>query len=295
MSSRFNTLLLREWMQHKRGWLITLLLPPILFLALLTFGNTEGNPDASPLGIALLFVVASTGALFALAWLSAMFQLSGLARRDNQDRSVEFWLSLPAGHGESIGATVLAHAVLVPLAALLVGYAFGGLISTALVLKMMGTVGWQAVPWLQVLSLSLPLLARALFGVVLMSLWLAPLMLAMMAASAWLKRWGVPAVVLTVGAVGLVLDKLYGLPVVWQWLSIQQQGAANALLADYPALETRLAVLSPGGSGVFNASTWALQDSWVAVQQLASPHFIGGLIVAAGCFALLVLKRSRTT
>lgn len=295
MSSRFNTLLLREWMQHKRGWLITLLLPPILFLALLTFGNTEGNPDASPLGIALLFVVASTGAVFAIAWLSAMFQLSGLARRDNQDRSVEFWLSLPASHSESIGATVLAHAVLVPLAALLVGAAFGGLISTALVLKMMGTAGWQAVPWLQVLSLSVPLLGRALFGVVLMSLWLAPLMLMVMAASAWLKRWGVPAVVLTVGAIGLVLDKLYGLPIIWQWLTLQQQGAANALLADYPALEARLAVLSPGGSGAFNASAWALQDSWVAVQQLASPHFIGGLIVAAGCFALLVLKRARTT
>ena len=294
MTSRFNTLLLREWMQHKRGWLITLLAPPIIFLALLSFGHAEGNPDASPLGIALLFVVASTGAVFAIAWLSAMFQLPGLVRRDNQDRSIEFWLSLPAGHSESIGATMLAHAVLVPLAALIVGYAFGALISTGLVLKMMGMAGWQAVPWLQVLGLSVPLLARALFGVVLMSLWLAPLMLIVMTASAWLKRWGVPAVALTVGVGGLVLDKVYGLPVVWQLLDAQQKGAANALLADHMALESQLSPLLPGGSGDFSASAWALQDSLVAVQQLASPHFIGGLIVAAGCFALLVLKRSRS-
>lgn len=293
MTSRFNTLLLREWMQHKRGWLITMILPPALFLALLTIGNADGNPDASPLGIALLFVMVTTGAVFGIAWLSAMFQLPGLVRRDNQDRSIEFWLSLPAGHSESIGATFLAHVVLVPLAALLVGYLFSAFISTGLVLKMMGMAGWQSVPWLQVLALSVPLLGRMLFGVVLMSLWLAPLMLIVMAASAWLKRWGVPAVALTVGVGGLVLDKFYGLPIVWQLLSAQQKGAMNALLADYPALEAQLGALRQDGSGTFGAAAWAVQDSWAAVQQLASPHFIGGLIVAAGCFALLVLKRSR--
>ena len=293
MTSRFNTLLLREWMQHKRGWLITMILPPALFLALLTIGNADGNPDASPLGIALLFVMVTTGAVFGITWLSAMFQLPGLVRRDNQDRSIEFWLSLPAGHSESIGATFLAHVVLVPLAALLVGYLFSAFISTGLVLKMMGMAGWQSVPWLQVLALSVPLLGRMLFGVVLMSLWLAPLMLIVMAASAWLKRWGVPAVALTVGVGGLVLDKFYGLPIVWQLLSAQQKGAMNALLADYPALETQLGALRQDGSGTFGAAAWAVQDSWAAVQQLASPHFIGGLIVAAGCFALLVLKRSR--
>ena len=68
----------------------------------------------------------------------------------------------------------------------------------------------------------------------------------------------------------------------------------NALLADYPALESRLGALHVGGSGNFNAAAWAVHDSWVAVQNLASAHFIGGLIVAAGCFALLVLKRSRS-
>ncbi len=31
-------------MQHKRGWLVTLLLPPLLFLAILPFGTVEGIP-----------------------------------------------------------------------------------------------------------------------------------------------------------------------------------------------------------------------------------------------------------
>ena len=66
------------------------------------------------------------------------------------------------------------------------------------------------------------------------------------------------------------------------------------MLSDYPSLEQQLTTLHSGGSGAFGASAWALQDSLVALQNLASPHFIGGLIVAAGCFALLVLKRSRS-
>ncbi|MGS0754843.1 hypothetical protein ACVBEH_09075 [Roseateles sp. GG27B] len=56
MNHRFSTLLLREWMQHKRGWLVTLLLPPTAFLALLFVGSAEGNPDTSALGMALIFV-----------------------------------------------------------------------------------------------------------------------------------------------------------------------------------------------------------------------------------------------
>jgi ABC-2 type transport system permease protein len=292
MPTRFQTLLLREWMQHKRGWLITLLAPPSLFLALLTVGNANGHPDASPLGMALIFMMVSTMAVFVIAWLSAMFQLPGLARRDAQDRSIEFWLSLPASHGESIAATVLSHAVLVPLAAVLVGYAFGGVISTALMIKSQGLAGWHAVPWLQVMGLSLPLLARLLFGVLLMSLWLAPLVLMTMAASAWLKRWGMPALILTLGVGGLVLDKFYGLPIVWQLLHAQEAGAVSSLMVDRLALVQQLPGLR---SGSFDVTSWAMQDALLAAQQLVSAHFIGGLLVAAGCFALLVLKRSRSS
>ena len=53
MSARFPTLLLREWLQHQRGWLITLLLPPLIFLALLPFGQVSGFDKASPLGMGL--------------------------------------------------------------------------------------------------------------------------------------------------------------------------------------------------------------------------------------------------
>ena len=43
--SRFNTLLLREWMQHHRGWLAMMLLPPLLVLVLVPFGSVEIGPS----------------------------------------------------------------------------------------------------------------------------------------------------------------------------------------------------------------------------------------------------------
>lgn len=290
-TSRFATLLLREWMQHKRGWLITLLLPPALFLALLPFGEMQGAPD-SPLVVGLVPMLITPVALFAITWISAMFQLPGLARRDVQDRSIEFWLSLPASHAESIGATLLTHVLLVPLTALATGYLLGVLMSFAVVLKIGGLAGWAHVPWLQVLSLSLPLLLRAVAGVLLMTLWLAPLMLVFMAASAWLKRWGVPAVLLSIGIGGALLTKLYGNPIVWELLSAQRMGALRALMDAPHDLARAIEEMGSGGAP-FASGSWALQDLGSALQQAASPNFVGGLLLAAACFGLLVLRRRR--
>lgn len=294
MSSRFNTLLLREWMQHKRGWLITLLLPPLLFLAILPFGNVEGMPLDHPLPMALLIVMISSAAVFGISYASAMFQLSGLARRDNQDRSIEFWLSLPASHSESIGATVLTHTVLVPLAALVVGFGFSALIAPGVIAKQGGMAALASVPWSSVMVAAVPLLLRALLGVVLMSLWLAPLMLMLMAASAWLKRWGLPALALTLGVGGVILDKVYGLRIVWDLLDAQIKGASLALFADPSGLPAQLRDARLGSDEKLDTAAWALHDGLSALQALASPHLLGGLLVAAGCFALLVLKRSRS-
>jgi len=39
--------------------------------------------------------------------------------------------------------------------------------------------------------------------------------------------------------------------------------------------------------------TWAFEDIGRALRDLASPLFVGGLLAAAACFALLVLWRQR--
>jgi ABC-2 type transport system permease protein len=286
MTERFNALLLREWMQHQRGWLITLLAPPLIFLLLLAmpFATVEGLQEQAPLGVAVFTAMVSAVGLMGVALAVTGFQWPGLARRDAQDRSIEFWLSLPGSHAQSIGATVLSHGLLLPLAALGVGYGFGLLIGPGLLLRSGGWAALGAVGWGQMLQASLPLLLGAAIGLVLMLLWLAPFAFAVMAASAWLKRWGLPALAVAVVGSGLLLDKAYGNPVVWRLLSAQMEGAAwegrfQALMGAEPR------------TGEFAAAV--LSDLGHNFAALASPNFIGGLAVAGLCFWLLVLKRAR--
>ncbi|MDC8786995.1 hypothetical protein [Roseateles koreensis] len=295
MSTRFQTLLLREWLQHKRGWLITLLLPLSLFVALLPVGQVQGLPTEFPLGIALLIMGVTCLGVFAIVEFVALFQLPGLARRDQQDRSIEFWLSLPASHSESIGATLLAHALLLPLVALLVGAAAAPLMAAAVLFKQGGATLVSAVPWSSALTIGLLILLRTGLGLLMMSLWIAPVMLALMAASAWLKRWGMPALAIGVGMLGLLLSQGYNNPIVWQLLDAQQEGAKNALLINPEELAQRLhEAMAQADDGIPHILTWLAQDAWLEIQHLACAQFIGGLVLAAACFGLLVLKRSRS-
>ncbi|HEX2012696.1 MAG TPA: hypothetical protein VJN44_17345 [Roseateles sp.] len=290
MWTRFQTLMLREWMQHHKGWLLVMLVPPLAFLALLPFGSVDVEAELPVMLLAAMALAISAVAVAGLSWSVAMLQLPGLARRDQQDRSIEFWLSLPASHSESIAATLLMHVLLVPLLALLVGTALGFVISAALVLKLGGLAALAEVSWPAMAVGGLAGLARLALGLVLMSLWLAPLFMIMMAASAWLKRWGVPMVIGAVVIGGNVLAKVYGNPIVWKLLEAQLHGAASAFF-DHEGEFDRLRHAPEALGGA--VARWALEDGWQALLGLASPHLIGGLLVAAGCFALLVLRRRR--
>jgi hypothetical protein len=65
---------------------------------------------------------------------------------------------------------------------------------------------------LMLLAHGLALLARTALGLVLATLWLSPLILLTMVASAWLKRWGLPALVAALALLAGVLDKLLRQP-----------------------------------------------------------------------------------
>ena len=47
---------------------------------------------------------ATTALLLSVMSLASAVILAGVARRDHADRSIEFWLSLPVGHGASLAA-----------------------------------------------------------------------------------------------------------------------------------------------------------------------------------------------
>lgn len=286
MTTHIPTLLLREWMQHKRGWLIAALAPPLLFLTMLPFGQVEGLPMEKAEFVGLVILLVSTVAVYGICLLVALFQLPGLARRDTQDRSIEFWLSLPGRPAESVAATVLAHAWLAPLGGAVVGILFGLPIAMAVMASKGGLAAITSVNWSEIVTAAAPLLLRALAGTALMLLWLTPLIFVLMAASAWLKRLGTP-LVLVGGAVAVgVLHKVYRID--WPLEAIQAWNIqVNTTFVNQP---NRLPDALMSGTNLW---AWALQDFGYALAELASLQFLGWATVAAAGFALVVMKRKR--
>lgn len=301
---RFKTLLLREWMQHQRGWLVLLALPLLLVLGVGLFGELDfdlgddGQRDTPlPIALALATMMGVGGLTLVLAWAASLLQAPGLARRDVQDRSIEFWLSLPASHSQSLLATLLMHLVLWPWLALLCGLAGGMLASLLIVSKMFGVAAWFSLPWASLLPALVLLALRLMLGTLLATLWLSPLILGTMAASAWLKRWGLPVVVGGTVAGGLVLDKVYGNPIVWQALQLLGERASQALMAaDRSGGGPKgLAIHSDGdiAGALGMIPGWLLHDAGTALAQLASPAFVAAVAVGTLAFGALWLRRQR--
>jgi hypothetical protein len=290
MNTHIPTLLLREWMQHKRGWLITAFAPPLIFLAILLIpaAKVQGLPPDKLGIVAVMAPSFSTLVVYGICLLIALFQLPGLARRDVQDRSIEFWLSLPGRPSESVAATVLAHAWLAPLGGLLVGAVLGWPLAAAVIAKQQGLAAIGTVPWGEVASAFLPMLLRVVAGTLLTLLWLAPVIFTLMAASAWLKRLGTPVVLVGGGVAVAVLYKAYDIAWPLEALRGLAEQTNQALFGSQRALGT--ALKSGGPDDLWQ---WAAHDFGLALSQLASLQFLGWAAVAAAGFALVVLKRTR--
>lgn len=298
--NRFLTLLRREWLQHRLGWLVIVAVPPLVALLLLLVGHLSveiddrnvvvelGRTPALPLAVA---AIAGTAlASFGLAWLASLFLSPGLARRDVQDRSIEFWLSLPVGHAAGVGAPLLAHLLLFPLAALGIGLASGFVVSTLLVVRFLGLGEWAALPWGWVLAVTLTTVLRTALGLVLASFWIAPIVGLAMAASAWLRRWGIPALVLGTVVVGQVLQRFFGQPLVSDLLGALVREARGAFVQGGPGS----GLILPSNDALEAMKTypaWALHDAGQAVAALAQPLSLLVAALAAASFALLVLRR----
>jgi|GEM_PF-6717944 len=230
-ATRFKTLMLREWLQNRWTWLIAIAALPVLTLVSLPFGEMQLGDKQVPGAALMLIPLAATPLVCVMiAWLTTLFMASGLARRDWQDRSIEFWMSLPSTHAEHIGAQYLMHAFVFPLLALVLGIGLGLLLVPVALLKMAGHYG--AVPVGEVLSvMSVPLLL-AVPALLIGALWMSPIVLTVMAASVWLKRLALP--ILAVIAVFLA-----NFP--------STRGTVRAFAADYAA---RIGQLFEGLVGV---------------------------------------------
>jgi hypothetical protein len=297
----FRSLLLREWLQHRTGWLVLMLLPSLL-MAALSLLDGEGldvqvgsRISQLPLLLQTLgWTVATTGLALLLVGLSVLFQLPGLARRDQQDRSLAFWQSLPVSDVQGVGATVLMHLLLLP--ALVVGAALLGaqLVAMQAIVLHHGLLPWLQQPWPLLLASLLLVLARLWLGLLLAVLWLSPLLLLSMAASAWLKRWAMP-VFAAASLLGVYwLDARLPLPLVGPALQRIGTEALYALLApDLFDGPRRLGLEADLAATVAALPAALLQDAARVLASAATPGFVLALLGGALGFLLLVLRRRR--
>lgn len=293
--NNFRTLLLREWLQYKWVWTGIIGVCLALMAAAVSVSTIDEVDLLTPepillIGAGITLVLVMTVVLMATAW-----QLLLLPRRDQQDRSIEFWASLPGSDSASIAAPLVAHGLLMPLGALVVALAAGLPIGLWLAARELGwavvdQIGWgpllQAWGWLSL---------RLMAGLVLAALWLSPLMLLAMAATAWLRLWGAALVI----SVGTVFVNLYQVQAVKQLIGAQLLGVRTAFISSVPKGSVNFNdedgfPLAQFFEALVQVPQWVRQDVINALGDAAQPQFIGGLVVAALCFGLLVLQRRRS-
>lgn len=303
----WRSLLLREWMQHRGGWLLLMALPSLLMagLGLLdqpdfqvqlgSHGAVTSRLNDVPVPLQVLGWSAGTiGLALLLVALALTFQLPGLARRDEQDGSLAFWRSLPVGHAQAVGATLVMHLLLLPGLVLACALLGAQLVTALAVVLHNGALAWLQQPW-GVLALSLPLaLGRLWLGLLMAMLWLSPLLLLTMAAAAWLKRWGAPVVAaLSLWGVWW-LDARLPQPLVAPAFSRIGNEALYAVVA--PDLFQGPHALRPEAlaDGLAGLPAALLQDAGRVLASAVSLPFLLALAGGALGFVLLVLRRARS-
>ena len=292
-------LMRREWLQHRFSWALLMLVPLALAVLPMTFGTVDFDnemaqraPPELALMVASISILVSAGVIFLLVWVTSLFIITSLPRRDHADRSVEFWLSLPTGHAESYAAPLLVHLVLAPAAALRVGLLGGYAISLLLVVRFVGVGEWLALPWITVLPGTLAAAARVMAGLPLAALWLSPLILLAMLCNAWFRRLGFPVVVVGLSLSSVLLKAVFGQPLLADSLSALGRNAGLAL-AGASGQGLTINDEMPPAQALEGMASWAWHDFLAALQATANPLFLATLVVSAGLFTVLVLWRQR--
>lgn len=292
-------LMLREWLQHRFAWALIVLGPLAVSLLLLSLGTIELDAEMSEMApaqlalvLAVLSMVLTAATVLLLLGVTSLFIALGSPRRDDADRSIEFWLSLPSGHAESLLAPLLVHLLLVPAAALVVGSAAALPVSMVAVGRVTGLGEWMALPWGQLLPALGAVLLRALAGLPMALLWLLPLVLAAMMANALFRRWGLPLLGLALLLLAQGLERLFGQPVLADTLGALFTHAAASVLGAAPGLHLPGEGADPA-QAMAAIPGWALNDLGAALAALAQPLMAGVLLVSAGLFAALVAWRRR--
>lgn len=284
----------REWLQHRFGWSLILVVPTALAVLGVSFGqlqfDAEEMTDKLPAALTLGAIGGSIGVHLLMMWITSLIIVTGIARRDHADRSIEFWLSLPVGHAKSLAVPLVTHLLLAPAAALLAGLAGGALISLVMVARVSGAGAWFALPWSTLLAAGLAIVGRLGLGLVLATVWLLPLILLGVLLTAWFKRWGLVILAVGLGLGSLILERVFGQPVLADLFGelLGRAGRSVAVTSDGHFVIEKVDDIQ----GILSeVPRWALADAGQALGLLATPLLAGVLVASGACFFMLVRWR----
>lgn len=295
----FIPLMRREWLQHRFAWAMLVLVPLALAVLMLGVGNIQLDDDVlsrAPRDLALMVgtisMMIATATVFLLLTVTSLFIAIGTPRRDDADRSHEFWLSMPSGHAESLAAPLVVHLLLVPAAALLLGLLCALPVSLLTVGRVAGLGEWAALPWGTLATAMGALAVRLIAGLPLALAWVAPLVLLALLANAAFKRWGLPVLAVGVAVSSWLAEVVFGVRWPTQALAAMAQNGALALAG--ASGEAALVGEANNAVGAITAvPAWAARDFGAALAQLGSVGFVATLAASALLFAALVEWRRR--
>jgi hypothetical protein len=293
-------LMQREWLQHRFAWAGLVLLP--LALAMMVFGiatieldddMTAMAPPDLALMLASLTVAISIGVMLLLFGVTSLFNAIGAPRRDDGDRSIEFWLSLPSGHAESLIAPMLVHLLLVPVMAVAAGLLVSVPVSMVVVGRVVGLEAWFALPWGTIVPAAAAMAFRLAAGLPLALAWLLPMLMAAMLANAFFRRWGLPLLVVAVALTSVGMDRLFGQPLLAQAIGLLSSHAATSMAGASHGAGIPVEGAGQVQAGLSLLPGWAVRDFTAAVRDLVQPAFVGACAASALFFAALLWWRRR--
>jgi ABC-2 type transport system permease protein len=226
---------------------------------------------AIPFGIAVAAVMVTT-------LIVGVFYCLGTLYNEHRDRSILFWKSMPV----SDATTVLAKAA-VPLV-VLPAVGFVVIFATELVMLLLDTAGWLATGrdpmalWAQIPLLRIWVLA--LYGLVTLALWYAPIYAWLLVLSAWARR--APFLWAVLPPLAIVVVEKLAFDTNWFLDQLKWRLGGN--------LHEAFVALPPHKKGVHMSFEWPVPDP---LKFITSPGLWAGLVAAAALLALAVWLRRR--
>ncbi|WP_157670750.1 hypothetical protein [Chitinibacter sp. GC72] len=273
---QFKTLMLREWMQHRKSWLILGLWTPViawalLYLLLFYQGLPQFN-DATmsdTTKIASFGINAQSGFVFFLALIGVLLTIPGLPHRDKDDKSLAFWRSLPLDDRAAVIAPMLMNGLLLPLMAIITAIVLNFLLSAPL---------WMASANAELLkNMMLALLGGSLQGLLTL-LWFSPLVLLLALGNSVIRRWGMAIVLIGGLLFEIALIRLSNYATGSNFVDIYFSGLFGIM--------TRVDFL-----GFLHANANLPEQISMLTRFIANPQFAAAIIVSVLSLVALIWRR----